>query len=153
MLAYNGLSKREMVLSKIAAFAALGVAMFPCACPGHPESPAFAQEIPYLHGASAAVMFAILAFFCREFHQRAQAKGYVQAERRARIYATCGIVIVLSMAVMGVDVASDDAISEIFPKLTFAGEAVALVAFGVSWLTASKVVPGLANQSERLTLG
>lgn len=77
----------------------------------------------------------------------------MQAERRARIYATCGIVIVLTMAVMGVDVASDDAISEIFPKLTFAGEAVALVAFGVSWLTASKVVPGLANQSERLTLG
>jgi hypothetical protein len=152
LLAYNGLTKREMVMSKVASLAALGVAMIPCACPGHPESPIFAPEIPYLHGASATVMFLILACFCYEFYKRAQAKGYVQADRRARIYATCGILILVSIVVMGLDVFTDEALSKRFAKLTFVGEGVALVAFGVSWLTASKVLPGLANEGERLTL-
>jgi len=152
LLAYNGRSKREMVLSKIASAAALGVAIVPCHCPGHPESSVFAREVPYVHGASAAVMFLILAFFCYEFYRRAQAKGYVHAERRARIYAVCGILIVVSILVMGIDTLTDEALSRRFDKLTFVGEGVALVAFGVSWLTASKIFPGLANKEERLSL-
>ena len=58
LLAYNGLSRTEMFLSKAAAAAALGVALFPCECGGHPAL------VPYVHGASAAVMFLILAYFC-----------------------------------------------------------------------------------------
>src|SRR5258706_598202 len=44
LLAYNGQSTSEMVLSKVAGFAALGVAMFPCKCGDHPEI------IPDVHG-------------------------------------------------------------------------------------------------------
>ena len=32
LLAYNGFSRADMVLSKLASVAALGVAMFPCEC-------------------------------------------------------------------------------------------------------------------------
>jgi hypothetical protein len=152
LAAYNGLSKREMVLSKIAAIAALGVAIVPCHCPGHLELPSFAPEIPYVHGASAAIMFLILAFFCREFYLRAQAKGYVQAERRARIYAVCGVLILVSIVVMAIDTITDEALSARFASLTLLGESVALVAFGVSWLTASKILPGLTTKEERLSL-
>lgn len=152
LLAYNGLSTREMVLSKIASVAAFGVAIFPCACPGHLELPVFAPEVPYVHGASAATMFLILAFFCYEFYRRAQAKGYVQAKRRARIYAVCGALIVISIAVLAIDKLTGHALSARFDKLTFVGEGVALVAFGVSWLTASRILPGLAREDERLSL-
>src|SRR5262245_24707424 len=55
MLAYNGRSWREFALGKIAAVAALGVALFPCKCGDHP------QIIDGVHGASAAVMFVVLA--------------------------------------------------------------------------------------------
>ena len=34
LLAYNGYSKHEMVASKVAAVAGLGVALFPCGCGG-----------------------------------------------------------------------------------------------------------------------
>jgi hypothetical protein len=73
LLAYNGRSRREMVLSKIAAVAALGVALFPCDCDGHPV------RVPYLHFASAAVMFLILAYFCYAFFLRARGKGHAEA--------------------------------------------------------------------------
>lgn len=152
LLAYNGLSKREMVLSKVASVAALGVAIVPCHCPGHPELATFAPEIPYVHSASATIMFLILAFFCLEFYRRAQAKGYVQADRRARIYAACGVLMVASIIVMAIDKLSGDALTARFDKLIFVGEGVALVSFGVSWLTASRILPGLARQEERLTL-
>jgi hypothetical protein len=56
LLAYNGLSVSEMVLSKIAAVAALGIAMFPCKCDGRDEI------IPHVHTVSAATLFLILAY-------------------------------------------------------------------------------------------
>ena len=51
LLAYNGETRAEMLLSKIAAFAALGVVVFPCRCEIHEEI------IPAVHGTSAAVLF------------------------------------------------------------------------------------------------
>ena len=87
MLAYNGYSLREMVFSKIAAVAALGVALFPCGCNGH------AELVPYLHYISAGVMFAVLAAFCALFRQRAMAKGTPQGRARALIYTACGLTI------------------------------------------------------------
>ena len=57
LVAYNGFSKTDMLLSKFAAAAALGVAMFPCECDTH------AQVIPYVHYISAATMFLILVYF------------------------------------------------------------------------------------------
>ena len=91
LLAYNGKSTLEMVLSKVAALAALGVAMFPCECGGYPEI------IPRLHAISAAVMFLILTAFCAIFYLRARAKGHAEANRRAYIYAACGAAIVSSI--------------------------------------------------------
>ena len=47
LLAYNGMSRPEMISSKIASAAGLGVALYPCKCVTHVE------RIPYVHGASA----------------------------------------------------------------------------------------------------
>ena len=79
LLAYNGLSRSEMLSSKLAAMAALGVALFPCGCDGHDEI------IAHVHFASAAVMFIILAYFCYVFYRRARAKGHTEANRRAAV--------------------------------------------------------------------
>ena len=57
LMAYNGLTKGEMILSKIASIAGLGVVMFPCKCDSHSEI------IPYVHGVSAGLMFLILNLF------------------------------------------------------------------------------------------
>lgn len=145
LMAYNGLTKVEMVLSKVASLAALGVAMFPCKCDTHDEI------IPNIHGISAAVMFLILAYFCYAFFRRAKVKGYPQAELRAAIYAICGLLIVASIGVLAFDGLTGNSISAQIERLTFYGEAIGLVAFGVSWLTASRVLPVLTRPSERFS--
>ncbi len=143
LLAYNGESTREMVLSKIAAGAAFGVAMFPCECGDH------LPLVPYVHGTSAAIMFLILAYFCRIFFLRARVKGYPQAILRSYIYTICGIVIVISVLVLGIDYLSGGMLSATVARLTFYGEATGLVAFGISWLTASRLLPFITTEQER----
>lgn len=145
LLAYNGLTRPELIGSKVAASAALGVALFPCECGDH------AALVPYIHGASAAVMFLILAFFCRVFYQRAMQKGYPQAKARAAIYVACGAAIVLAIVALAADHFSGGALSARVPRLVFYGESVGLIAFGISWLTASRTIPGLTREDERFS--
>ena len=146
MLAYNGNSTLEKVLSKLASVAALGVAMFPCACGKQ------IPLVPYVHGASAAVMFSILAIFCAIFYKRANQKGFTEARRRAYIYAVCGWVIVGCIAVLTADNFLGGVIEQRVARLVFYGENAGLVAFGISWLTASKWLPVISRQDERLVL-
>ena len=146
LLSYNGHSTREMFLSKVAALAAVGVAMFPCKCGGQ------AEIIPYVHYASAAVMFGILAVFCYFFLQRARAKHWLQARIRAVIYATCGLIIVLAMALMATDYLTGDALSQRIKRFTFHAEAAGLIAFGIAWLTASRIIPVITRSDERLSV-
>jgi len=146
LLAYNGKSTSEMVLSKTAAIAAMGVAMFPCKCGDHPEI------IPYVHGISAVVMFVILAIFCYIFFQRANGKGHFQAKLRAVIYAFCGIVIVTSILIIAIDNFTGGIISSKINRLIFFCEAAALIAFGIAWLSASRILPLITSGKERLSL-
>lgn len=120
-----------MVLSKVAAVAGLCIALFPCGCDAHIET------TPYVHGASAAAMFLILAYFCHGFSQRAKEKGYPAAKVRSRIYELCGMTMILAILVLAIDNFSGGWISAEIPRLTFYGEYAGLVAFGISWLTAS----------------
>ncbi len=145
LLAHNGRSRTELVLSKLASVAALGVALFPCGCDlqvtGNPKA----------HWISAAIMFIVLAQFCKEFRRRAQRKGYPQADARAALYAACGVAILLAMCAMAVDQVAGNVFSSRLPRFTFYSEAVALTAFGASWLTASRVIPGLTRADERFS--
>ena len=146
LLAYNGEAPREMVAAKIASAAGLGVALFPCACAGHPEI------VPHVHYASAAVMFAILAYLCYSFYRRAIVKRHTQARVRAGIYAVCGGVIVIAILVLALDGLTHGALKRVDPQLTFHGEYAGLLAFGISWLTASRVLPVLTRRDERISL-
>lgn len=128
LLAYNGKSTIEMMLSKVAALSAMGVAMFPCKCGDHPEI------IPNVHGISTGVMFVILAIFCYIFFQRAYNKGHPQAKLRAAIYAFCGITLVLSILIIATDNLSGHSFSLKINRLIFYCEAAGLIAFGIAWL-------------------
>ncbi len=145
LIAYNGTSRGEMLLSKVAALAGLGVALFPCKCGSH------AELVPYVHAVSAATMFLILAYFCYGFFSRARGKGHAQAQLRATVYAICGIAILISIATLAIDGIFGRFITAAIPRLTFYGEATGLVAFGISWLTASRVLPVLTRADERFS--
>src|SRR5215813_6824217 len=143
LLAYNGRSRPEMLLSKLAAIAGLCVALFPCKCESHDEL------VPGVHYTAAAIMFVVLAYFCYRFYLRAKSKGHATANARAVVYVVCGLAIVLSMLVLALNGLGVLPISN--PRVAFYGEAVALMAFGISWLTASHVLPILAREEERFS--
>jgi len=146
LFAYHGRNVFEMIISKIAAVSALGVAMFPCNCGGHQEI------VPHVHYLFAAIMFLILIAFCYSFFKRARSKGHNRANIRAIIYATCGFIILLAIGTIALDSILNGNISSNFTRLIFYCEAVALIAFGVAWLTASRILPLITNKEERLTL-
>ena len=152
LLAYNGLSFREMVMSKIAALAAMGVALFPCRCEQQ------AAVLPYVHAAAATTMFVMLAGFCYVFFKRARQKGYPQANMRAAIYVLCGAAIVSAMLLLAIDALTGGAVKAALTslglngaRLTFYVEHTALIAFGISWLTASRVLPVITRPDERFS--
>ena len=146
LLAYNGNSTAEMIASKIAAVAALGVALFPCACDEHQV------KVPFVHPGSAAVMFLVLTYFCYCFFRRARAKPHREAKVRAGIYAVCGGVMVLSLVALAVDHFAGGILRQFDRWLTYHGEFASLTAFGVSWLTASRTIPGLTRKDERFSV-
>ena len=146
LFAYNGEKPSEMVLSKVAAVSALGVALFPCDCDRGNEI------LPYVHYASAAAMFIVLACFCWIFYRRARAKGHREAAWRSYVYASCGVAIVAAVAVLALDFLTGEAIRAKCSRLVFYGEQTGLVAFGISWLVASRVLPIITAKGERVSV-
>lgn len=146
LFAYNGDGAGEMILSKIAALAALGIVLFPCRC-GQPS-----DLTTYVHFTLAAIMFVVLAGFCGIFYKRAQVKGHRQAKWRSYIYAACAMTIILVIAVLGIDGFTGQHLGSKLPRLTFYGESAGLSAFGISWLVASRVIPLITAPHERVSL-
>ena len=144
MWAYNGHSIKEGTASKIASLAAFMVALFPTRCSGCDLT-----HITYIHYISAAVLFAILAYFCLgPFRKNTKGAGGKKA-RRAKIYLFCGVTIIISMLAIGVS--NYMGIDEQY-RITYWGEAVALCAFGIAWIVAGKVIPWLVDDEEALRL-
>ena len=94
-------------------------------------------------------MFLVLAYFCNSFYQGATDKGHKEAMIRAKIYAISGIVIIGAILLLLLDALLGNAISAKLERLVFYGEAAALIAFGISWLTASRAFPIITHPDER----
>ena len=144
LLAYNGHNTLDMILARIAAIAAVGVAWFPCNC--GPNSELGAQT---LHLLSAGAMFLVLAYFAYGFFQEASKKRRNPKPEdgrptpRAAIYGICALAILVAIAAFVLPIVIRVPTSDIFPNYVFVWEAVALHAFGAAWLVASRRVPGL----------
>lgn len=143
MAAYNGFSRTEMLVAKVTAVAAIGVAWFPMRCPTRDEI------VPGAHVVSAIIMFAMLATLCRIFYLRAKSHGLPGSDRRARLYAICGVAILASMSLVVADSVLGGPIKAIIPRLEFYCEELALIAFAVAWLAASHIVPWITAPEER----
>ena len=152
---YNGYSLFQAVLSKIAAVAAAAVAYFPCDCLSGRAGDGVAREATItgiVHTTAAISMFIILAIFCWLFYLRAKGKGSKQAKIRGRIYRLCAIAIVGAMALQLLDFLGWVDFSGITQRLTYYVEATGLFAFGIAWLTASRMLPLVTNKDERIRI-
>ncbi|WP_226704505.1 DUF998 domain-containing protein [Microbulbifer elongatus] len=151
---YNGYSLFQAVLSKVAAVAVAAVAFFPCDCftgrfdDGAAREPTMTGVV---HTSSAISMFIILAIFCWLFYLRARDKDSKEAKVRGRIYRICAVDMVGAMTVQLLDILGVD-FSGITQRLTYYVEATGLMAFGVAWMTASRMLPFITNEDERIKI-
>ena len=122
----------DNVLTNAAGVFAVGVALFPTA----PVNPSHrAKEIGYVHLTCAALLFAVLAvisfwLFTRTDRVIGRTK---QKKIRDLIYRGCGIVIAVCLVLVPIESLVIGApIQGIHPLFWL--EAIAVVAFGISWL-------------------
>ena len=145
MLTYNGHNSQEAWASKVAAVAAVTVALFPtskASCESSPTST--------VHMVAAVIMFLILAYFCfGPFRKNTKGKGG-KAGRRAKLYFVCGSVIVASMLVGLAGNLLLDCETVVRIDLIYWVETAALIAFGVAWIVAGKIIPWLVDEEEAL---
>ncbi|MGF1451675.1 MAG: hypothetical protein ACFB21_06325 [Opitutales bacterium] len=156
LMVYNGHSRLQGVASTLAGLAAIVVALVPTP-PLTPKGVGaeITESLGWLHFGAALVLFGVLTFFCfGPFYQRAKSKPG-KAKRRARVYLVCGSVMIAAMAIIALYLiwkTVTDATGTRAFGVVFWGEWAALAAFGVAWLTAGKLLPGLCNPDERPAL-
>jgi hypothetical protein len=141
--AYDGRTNHERVAAKIAAAAAMLIAMFPCNCTRHDEI------IDGVHYASAILMYLVLAYFCWQFRARALAKGWARARARAKIYTGCAAVLAVAIVLLAANYLTHNGFTNRWETFVFTWESIGLFAFGFSWLTASHALPWLNHDQER----
>lgn len=138
LLCCRGFDRKDLIAGVSAAIFALGVAFFPT----RPENPTPRQETAALiHVASAILLFSTLSVFCLWLFRMTAADVRITREKvqRNSVYTTCGIVILGSMAAIGLCwLLHVNSIFGIGPWLIF--ETTALEAFGVAWLTKGEFI-------------
>lgn len=159
LLCYKGYDRVEDNLANLAGVCAILIALFPTfqdsreatdtgvsavdsatffSGPNAPD-PAI---VGYLHFAAAAVFFAVLAYlsyfrFTRTDPAAAPTPRKIQ---RNRIYRVCGVIIVLCIAGIALGYWLLEPDQQRSTSFLFWFEAIAVVAFGVSWLTKGEMI-------------
>lgn len=144
-LSFKGKNGFERKLTVFASLCAVLMAVAPCVCSRTPS------PISAFHFPAAAGVFAIMGYFCWRFRCTAMSKTerYPEARKRAHVYTVClcGMTVCGIMAVAYAILRQR--IDAAFPNYIFWLEAIGLVSFGVSWLTASRTLPIITNHLER----
>jgi hypothetical protein len=133
----------DNVLSNVAGAMAIGVALFPTSSDGVKAHGGDAV-VAVVHLAFAGTLFVLLAVFSLFlFTKSDETQRMTRAKRnRNRVYTTCGIVIVVALALI---VVAEIAKPSRSWHTLFWLESVAVVAFGVSWLVKGEFLGVLAD--------
>jgi hypothetical protein len=153
MYAYKGYDRRDTIAGNLACVFALGVAFFPtsvdassicttnCAnnCINYPE------WIKTVHFTSAALFFSVLTYFSMVlFREPRNRKEQFPAQKRKRnfVFKICGYVMIICVLLIAL---YHFILKENYPNLeqldlVFWFEAIALWAFGISWLIKGQFV-------------
>jgi hypothetical protein len=133
LLSYRGYGPVDDIAGNIGAVAAIGAALFPTKPPG--EATRSQEVINAVHIAFGGIFLLTLAFFCLFlFVKTNTAQPTRRKIQRNQVYRSCGVIIVVSLALIVVlGWVLDKYVAALRPVLWL--EALASVAFGIAWLT------------------
>lgn len=147
LFTYKGHSKLDSYAANLAGIFALGVAIFPTdiivgyGCQ-QPVRSIFSWGIHNtLHFSSAALFFVVLAcmsLFLFTKSNKPKSEWSAPKRRRNKTYIVCGVVMLVCIVLIALSEPLFGSTKT--SKITFAMETVALVFFGISWLTKGEVV-------------
>ncbi|MBV9446830.1 MAG: DUF998 domain-containing protein [Streptosporangiaceae bacterium] len=165
LVAYDGYDDMERWITNIAGISALGVAFFPTkpavcpagatACP--PQSvvrlTTGQQVVGGIHLFFAAVTFIALAFMALRFARPEGSSGESpEPSRRERVvYSVCGGTILSCVVLAAASNLLPAPVQAAWPLL-FIFEALAVVAFGVSWFVKGRTMMGVLSRVRRGSL-
>jgi hypothetical protein len=124
LFCYRGYERKDNVAGNFACLFALGVALFPNN--GTPREQA-------VHFGSALALFLVLAYFSLFLFTKSSGSPTPEKKIRNRVYITCGVSILVCIALIGLYYwrLTDTAVAVLKP--VFWLESLALWAFGTSW--------------------
>ena len=137
MGSYRGYDRRDRVAGGCACAFAILAALFPTAGENVDR---LAKAIGVVHFICAAGLFLTLAVFCHLFRVSTKSHQTRQKILRNRIYAVCGVTILVSIGLIVVYAAflRETALARLRP--VFWLETIAVLAFGVSWLVKGETI-------------
>jgi hypothetical protein len=140
LLSYRGYEKQDRVAGILACIFAVGVALFPTKPDG--VTTMIDGVIGVLHYASAGLLFLTLAYFSLKLFTKTAPHGTMtkQKKQRNNVYRVAGytiLVCIILILVLNLTL-SDDALHRFKP--TFFLEALAIIAFGASWLVKGEAI-------------
>lgn len=135
LFSYNGYSKRDSISSKLAGVFALCIALLPTS-----DTNDKTDLISKAHYITSGVFFVILAYMSVFLFTKTSGNMTSQKRKRNKVYRVCGIVMALAM--IGVPIDGIPAVHRLVGacKPTLILECIALVSFGVSWLTKGEFI-------------
>lgn len=137
LMCSRGYDLHDEIAGYFAGVFTLGVAFFPSVNPRGTRLTALDVEIGFVHTGFAALMFLTLAYFCFFLFRRSSPDRALTRRKRHRnrIYGVCGSVIVFCMVILVSLV--HKRVAQLLAPLhpLFCCESLALMAFGVAWLT------------------
>lgn len=137
LICSRGYDRHDEIAGYLAGAFTLGVALFPCENPRSAQYSRLQIDIGFVHSAFAALMFLSIAYFCLFLFRRSSPERKLTRRKQHRnaIYGISGVVIVACMCVMVTLTLMGLAEAPIPLHPFFCCESLALIAFGVAWLT------------------
>ena len=133
LMAYKGPLPIDNITAKIGCITSLGASLFPTT---------FCSDcwVHALHFVFAFLLFSVFIFFSIYLFRKTHSKKTmtVQKKYRNRIYLVCGIIMILCIVAIAISFfLLESSVTEKY-KLVFWFESIALVSFGISWITKSE---------------
>ena len=138
LMSTKGYDKRDMIFGILASMFAIGVALFPTS----PESGATSEEqiIGTLHLTFATLLFLTFAYFCFKLFTLTAGNPTPRKLHRNSVYRVCGTIIVACIVL--ISVVHLPSIAKLAAPLSpvFWLEAIAVMTFGMAWLTKGEAI-------------